>query len=239
MVLIRSLVFNVLFYGMTAVMVVVGLPLLLLPQRVVMVYANIWAWGLRLLLKIVGISHRISGPMPDGQVIYAAKHQSAWETVILYQEFGNPAPVLKRELLYLPVMGFYFMRLPSVPIDRSAGSKALRMLMVDSRQITADGHSIMIFPQGTRVAPGATYPYHGGTFAVYKATGLPVVPVALNSGLYWPRAAFFKRPGLIDVKLGEPIPPGLDRKTFMARLENEIENATLGLPGIAAAKKTG
>ena len=154
MLLIRSLVFNVLFYGMTAVMVVVGLPLLLLPQRVVIVYANIWAWGLRLLLKIVGISHRISGPMPEGQVIYAAKHQSAWETVILYQEFGNPAPVLKRELLFLPVMGFYFWRMPSVPIDRSAGSKALRMLMVDSRQITADSHSIMIFPQGTRVAPG-------------------------------------------------------------------------------------
>ena len=107
MLLIRSLVFNVLFYGMTAVMVVVGLPLLLLLQRVVIVYANIWAWGLRLLLKIVGISHRISGPMPEGQVIYAAKHQSAWETVILYQEFGNPAPVLKRELLFLPVMGFY------------------------------------------------------------------------------------------------------------------------------------
>ena len=239
MVLIRSLVFNVLFYGMTAVMVTIGLPLLLLPQRIVVFYANIWAGGLRLLLKIVGISHRISGPMPEGQVIYAAKHQSAWETVILYQELGNPAPVLKRELVYLPIMGFYFLRIPAVPIDRGAGSKALRMLMETASQIADAGHSILIFPQGTRVAPGASHPYHIGTFAVYKATGLPVVPVALNSGLFWSRAAFIKRPGWIDVTMGEPIPPGLDRKAFMARLENEIENATLVLPGMAAAEKTG
>jgi 1-acyl-sn-glycerol-3-phosphate acyltransferase len=238
MILIRSTIFNILFYGMTVVMVVIGLPLLLTPRRVVMVYASMWALMLKFLLYIVGISHRIYGPRPEGQVIYAAKHQSAWETVILYHEFGHPAPVMKRELIFLPVLGLYFLRMASVPVNRASGSKALRALMESARKITAAGHSILIFPQGTRVTPGHDHPYHAGTFALYRTTGLPVVPVALNSGLFWPRDSYLKSPGVIDVILGEAIPPGLDRETFMARIEDHIENAAASLPGMAADKKT-
>jgi len=132
------------------------------------------------------------------------------------------------------LIGLYFMRVPSVPINRSAGRNALTQLISSARKIAQTGSSILIFPQGTRVAPGASHPYHAGTFAIYQATGLPVVPVALNAGLLWPRQALIKRPGMIDVRYLEPIPPGLDRKSFMQRLETSIETATKALPGMPA-----
>jgi len=236
MAVIRSILFNILFYGATVLMSIIGLPLLLLPVWFIKKYEHIWAGVLIFLLRhIMGIRHRITGPRPEGQVIYAAKHQSAWETIVLYKEFGSPAPVLKRELIFLPLIGLYFLRVPSVPINRSAGRQALRQLIESARNIAATGSSILIFPQGTRVAPGASHPYHAGTFAIYQATGLPVVPVALNSGLVWPRQALFKKPGWIDVAYLDPIPPGLDRQMFMQRLEESIETATMALPGMPAA----
>jgi 1-acyl-sn-glycerol-3-phosphate acyltransferase len=239
--MIRSLIFNILFYGVTAIMVTIGVPVLLFPTFVVVKYANLWAGVLVFLLKhIIGMRHRIKGMRPDHPVIYAAKHQSAWETIVLYAEFGNPAPVLKKELVYLPFIGLFFLKIPSVPIDRSAGRSALKNLMVAAAKIKSIGGSILIFPQGTRTAPGATprdVPYHSGTFAIYQATGLPVVPVALNSGLFWSRAAFTKRPGMIDVELLAEIPPGLNRHDFMTRLEEAIETASNQLPGMAEAAK--
>jgi len=237
----RSLIFNFLFYGITAIMVTVGVPILLFPISVCQKYANIWSGILVFLLKhIIGLRHRIKGTLPDHPVIYAAKHQSAWETIVLYAEFGNPAPVLKKELIYFPFIGLLFFRIPSVPIDRSAGRFALKNLMESAVKIKTSGGSILIFPQGTRAAPGASVaeiPYHSGTFAIYQATGLPVVPVALNSGLFWSRAAFIKRPGVIDVDLLSEIPPGLNRREFMTRLEESIETATNRLPGMAEAAK--
>ena len=235
--IIRSLIFNILFYGITAIMAVIGLPILLLPYRVCQKYEHLWSAIMVFLLKyIMGITHRVTGARPDHPVIYAAKHQSAWETIFLYAEFDSPAPVLKKELIYLPFIGLFFVKVPSVPIDRSAGRAALKNLMAAAEKINKIGDSILIFPQGTRVAPGvssgAEHPYHAGTFAIYQATGLPVVPVALNSGLFWSRAAFTKKSGVIDVKLLPEIPPGLNRRDFMARLEHDIETATNALPGI-------
>jgi len=232
-VIIRSLIFNILFYGITAIMAVIGLPILLLPYRVCQKYEHLWSAIMVVLLKyIMGITHRVTGPRPDHPVIYAAKHQSAWETIFLYAEFDSPAPVLKKELIYLPFIGLFFVKVPSVPIDRSAGRAALKNLMAAAEKINKIGDSILIFPQGTRVAPGAEHSYHAGTFAIYQATGLPVVPVALNSGLFWSRAAFTKKSGVIDVKLLPEIPPGLNRRDFMARLEHDIETATNALPGM-------
>ncbi len=231
--IIRSLIFNILFYGITAIMAVIGLPILLLPYRVCQKYEHLWSAIMVVLLKyIMGITHRVTGPRPDHPVIYAAKHQSAWETIFLYAEFDSPAPVLKKELIYLPFIGLFFVKVPSVPIDRSAGRAALKNLMAAAEKINKIGDSILIFPQGTRVAPGAEHSYHAGTFAIYQATGLPVVPVALNSGLFWSRAAFTKKSGVIDVKLLPEIPPGLNRRDFMARLEHDIETATNALPGM-------
>ena len=214
-------------------MAVIGLPILLLPYRVCQKYEHLWSAIMVFLLKyIMGITHRVTGPRPNHPVIYAAKHQSAWETIFLYAEFDSPAPVLKKELIYLPFIGLFFVKVPSVPIDRSAGRAALKNLMAAAEKINKIGDSILIFPQGTRVAPGAEHSYHAGTFAIYQATGLPVVPVALNSGLFWSRAAFTKKSGVIDVKLLPEIPPGLNRRDFMARLEHDIETATNALPGM-------
>ena len=241
--ILRSLIFNVLFYGITAVMAVIGLPILLLPYRACQKYEHLWSAIMVVLLKyVMGITHRVSGARPDHPVIYAAKHQSAWETIFLYAELDSPAPVLKKELIYLPFIGLFFVKVPSVPIDRSAGRAALKNLMKAAQKINDIGDSILIFPQGTRVSPeassgtssGASHPYHTGTFAIYQATNLPVVPIALNSGLFWSRQAFTKKPGVIDVKLLPEIPPGLNRRDFMARLEHDIETATNALPGMDA-----
>ena len=214
-------------------MAVLGLPILLLPYKACQKYQHLWSAIMVLLLRyVMGIRHRVRGDRPDHPVIYAAKHQSAWETIFLYAEFDSPAPVMKKELVYLPFIGLFFIKVPSVPIDRSAGRTALKNLMAAAAKINDIGGSILIFPQGTRVAPGAHHPYHAGTFAIYQATGLPVVPVALNSGLFWSRAAFTKRSGVIDVQLLAEIPPGLNRRDFMARLEHDIEAATNALPGM-------
>ena len=214
-------------------MAVIGLPILLLPYRACQKYEHLWSAIMVVLLKyIMGITHRVTGARPDHPVIYAAKHQSAWETIFLYAEFDSPAPVLKKELIYLPFIGLFFVKVPSVPIDRSAGRAALKNLMAVAEKINKIGDSILIFPQGTRVAPGVEHSYHAGTFAIYQATGLPVVPVALNSGLFWSRAAFTKKSGVIDVQLLPEIPPGLNRREFMARLEHDIETATNALPGM-------
>ena len=237
MLFVRSLVFNILFYGLTAVMSILGLPLLALPQRLTMGYARIWGRLMVLLLRIAGISHRVVGTRPVRPVIYAAKHQSAWETIVLYDEFDCPAPVLKRSLLFIPVFGLYFLKVPTVPIDRSSGVEALRRLNRRVTRLAAERRSILIFPQGTRVAPGSSMPYLPGTFAIYKASGLEVVPVALNSGVYWGRESFTKRPGEITVQLLPPIPSGLGRDAFMSRLEEAVEGASNALPGMATSGK--
>jgi 1-acyl-sn-glycerol-3-phosphate acyltransferase len=228
--MIRALIFNILFYGSTVALAILGVPTLLLPHQAISKLGHLWSAVMVFLLKyIVGITHHIEGPRPKHQVIYAAKHQSAWETIFLYAELGSPAPVLKRELIFIPLVGQFISRVPSVPINRSAGRKSLKKLLDAAGKVKSIGYSILIFPQGTRIAPGAYRSYHSGTFAIYQATGLPVVPIALNSGLCWPRSSFMKRPGVIDVRLLPEIPPGLDRRAFMARLEADIEAATNAL----------
>lgn len=226
----RALIFNFLFYGITVILAIVAVPLLLLSHRAIIKLEHFWASVMIFLLKhTVGITHRIEGKKPDHQAIYAIKHQSAWETIVLYKELGSPAPVLKRELIFIPLFGQYVMRVPSIPIDRSAGRLSLKKLIDSSNKVKSSGSSIMIFPQGTRVAPGTSHPYHSGIFAIYSATNLPVVPIALNSGRCWPRSSVSKKPGVITVKILPEIPTGLDRHSFMARLERDIEQATAKL----------
>ena len=153
--MIRALIFNIFFYGTTALIAIIGLPLLLLPYQVSSKLEHLWSAMMVFYLKtFVGVTHRIEGPRPNHQVIYAAKHQSAWETIFLYAELGSPAPVLKRELIFIPFLGLFFIRVPSVPIDRSAGRQSLKKLIAAANKVKSIGDSILIFPQGTRVAPG-------------------------------------------------------------------------------------
>ncbi len=225
MIYLKSLLFNSLFYVGTAVLVIVMGPVLLLPSRFARMIARFWGWLTYRLLFIVGITQTISGSRQlDQQVIYAVKHQSAWETVILSWILASPAFVLKQELLRLPIIGWFFIKTGCIPVDRSAGMKALRDMRLAALQLANDGRSMLIFPQGTRVSPGDDKPYEIGVFALYEATGLPVVPVALNSGHVWPRNSWLKYPGHVSIEFLDPIQPGLDRKNFMVKIKESIES---------------
>ena len=234
---LRSLLFNVGWYVGTAAIAIVGLPLLLAPRRAVIAWADSWIvfclWWLRVTCRI---THRVRGleNRPAGPVILACKHQSSWETLAFHRVFPHAATVLKRELVFIPVVGWAMARAGNIAVERGEGAKALRSLLRQARETVAEGRSILIYPEGTRTPVGSTKPYHAGIAAVYRQLGIPVVPVALNSGLFWGRRKFVKRPGLIEVEVLPAIPPGLDRATFMATLQERIETATQRLVDGAA-----
>ena len=224
MVYLKSFVFNSLFYVGTCILVIVMGPVLLFPSRYARAVARFWGYMTYLLLGMIGITQTVSGDRHLGrQVLYAVKHQSAWETIILSWLLAAPAFVLKRELLWLPIIGWFFLKTGCIPVDRSAGMRALREMCAAGQDLAKKDRSMLIFPQGTRVAPGVEHRYEIGVFALYEATGLPVVPVALNSGHVWGRNSWLKRPGRIDVEFLAPIEPGLSRRDFMDRLETAIE----------------
>ena len=225
----KAALFNLGYFVWTAVVGTIGLPFLLAPRRAAMRFGRFWSQGVLLLLKaIVGLDHRVVGQdhLPPGGVIVAMKHQSAWDAIALPLVLHDPAPVVKRELLRLPFYGWYMARAGAIAIDRKAHGAALRAMLAAARQAAADGRPIVIYPQGTRVAPGATAPYQPGVFALYQALSLPLVPTAVNSGLFWGRRHFLKRPGHITLEFLEPIPPGRPRRQVMAELETRIEAAT-------------
>ncbi len=225
MVYLKSFVFNSLFYAGTGILVIVMGPVLMFPSRYARAVARCWGYMTYLLLSMIGVSQTVSGDRHlDRQVLYAVKHQSAWETIILSWLLAAPAFVLKRELLRLPIIGWFFLKTGCIPVDRSAGMKSLREMRSAGQDLAKKGRSMLIFPQGTRVTPGKEQPYEIGVFSLYQATGLPVVPVALNSGHVWPRNSWLKYPGTVSVEFLNPIEPGLDRKSFMATLTQRIED---------------
>jgi len=229
---LRALAFYIGFFGVTALFGVAGLPLLLAPRRWVMRFGRLWSrCVLALLRAIVGLDGEIRGieHIPSGPSIIAMKHQSAWDTLILPVILDDFAVVLKRELLFVPFYGWYAARAGSIAIDRRGGAGALRHMVAASRQAVAAGRPIVIFPEGTRTAPGHRLTYQPGVAALYQALGLPVVPAAVNSGLFWGRRSFVKRPGRISLAFLEPIPPGLPRRQMMSELEARIEAATSAL----------
>ena len=203
MIFIRSLLFNVAFYLWTSVMFLLSLPALLLPAGAVWALGRVWVCGTMLLLRIfVGLTHEVRGlahRLP-GAALYAVKHQSAWDTLVFALLLDRPAIVLKQELLNLPLFGWYMRKCRMIPVDRKGRATALKRMAADARDRAAAGRPILIFPEGTRVAPGQRRPYQPGAAALYGALGLPVVPVALNSGLFWGRRSFHKLPGRIVVE---------------------------------------
>lgn len=226
---LRSFLFNVGWYVGTAIIAIVGAPILLLPRRCVVAWSLFWVdfclWWLWLTCRL---THRVSGleNLPVGPVLLACKHQSSWETLAFSKLFPGSATVLKRELLFIPIVGWAMARAGNIAVERGDGAKALRSLVRQAKAALAEGRSILIFPEGTRVAVGSEKPYQIGTAALYRQLGVPVVPVALNSGVFWGRRKFIKWPGVIDVEILPPIPPGLDRDTFMEILRERIDGAT-------------
>lgn len=235
---VRSLLFVFTFYLWTILLSVLAVPALLASQRTTMRISELWAivslWVLRL---IVGLSYEVRGRnnLPKGPVIVALKHQSAWETIALWVLLENPAIVLKQSLARIPVFGWYMRRGQAIVIDRDAGPRALRPMVAAARSAVAQGRPIAIFPEGTRTPPGVRRPYQPGVAALYMHLGLPIVPVALNSGLFWGRRSFLKRSGKILVQFLPPIAPQLDRRHVMTELEHRIEDATAML--IAESKR--
>ena len=232
MLIFRSLVFNAFFFGSGAITCILLLPSLVLPRKVVQTGFSVWMHivfaGLR---AIAGLSVEIRGRenLPDGPVILACKHQSAWETGYFLKLLDDPAYILKRELLKIPVYGWLLRKSEAIAIDRSAGASALKQMITESRRAIENGRTVVLFPEGTRSSVGNSGDYHPGIAALYKDGKAPVVPVALNSGLFWPRRSFLKRPGKITLEFLPPMPEGLARKVFMTELENRIEAASNAL----------
>lgn len=239
MTAVRSLLYQLLFLPWTLGLAILYLPLLLGPRRVMQRAAAFWLAGaLWLQRTILGLSFEVRGQehRPAGAALVAAKHQSAWDTMIFHRLLNDPAYILKKELLSLPFIGWYLQKSGQVPIDRKAGIKALKLMVDGAKQAADQGRTIVIFPEGHRQPPGQAGEYHSGVAALYSGLDLPLVPVALNSGLFWGRNAFLRRPGVITLEFLPAIAPGMNRKLLMAEVENRIETATRALEAEALAR---
>ena len=228
-IFLRSLLFNILFYPNFVFWAIVALPTLAMPRKALLRVANWWAQSNIILMRIVcniRVEYRGVEKIPMGPLIVAAKHQSMWETISLLHFFDEPFFVLKRELLRIPLFGQYLVKANMVAIDRSSGARALKQVMRRAAEEVKHGRQFVIFPEGTRRPPGAPPDYKGGVALIYADCGVPCLPVALNSGLFWPRRTFLRYPGTLVVEFLDPLPPGLPRDEFMTRLREAIETAT-------------
>ncbi len=218
----RTLLFNIVFYGLS-IPIVATVPISAwFGQRAVIVHATVWTrfhrWAARVLL---GIRVRVEGTMPEGPALYAAKHQAMFETLELQRMLDGPAMALKQELAEIPIWGWACRRYGALVVDRDASSTALRKMMREASVAKAQGRSILIFPEGTRVAPGEQPPIKSGFAGLYRLLAMPTVPVAVDSGRLWPKRGP-KRAGVITFRFGEVIPPGLGREEIEARVHTAM-----------------
>lgn len=229
MLALRSLLFNVAFYLNLILWMLAIIPTFAMRRRALIRAAQAWARSSLWLLRVIAgtkVEFRGLEKIPEGGLLVAAKHQSFWETFVLASLFDDPTFILKRELTWLPFFGWYLWKADMVPIDRRAGSLALVEMNARAKEAVERGRQILIFPEGTRRAPGAEPAYKYGVAHLYTNLGVPCLPVALNSGLYWPRRRFLRRPGTIILEILEPIPPGKPRDAFFAEVQDRIETAS-------------
>jgi 1-acyl-sn-glycerol-3-phosphate acyltransferase len=228
----RSLIFNALFYVNITIRMIVALPTILLPYSflhgVLRRYASSTLWFLRVVCG-TKVEWRGREKLPAGPCIVACKHQSLWETFALFMLLPDPTYVLKRELMWLPLFGWLATKARMIAIDRGSHAKALASMTAAARREAARGRQIVIFPEGTRRPPGAKPRYLPGVAFLYAELGLPCVPIALNSGLFWPRRSLRRHPGTVLVEVLDAIPPGLEKREFLMRLQNATEQATARL----------
>ncbi|HEX6101426.1 MAG TPA: lysophospholipid acyltransferase family protein [Alphaproteobacteria bacterium] len=232
MTVFRSFLFNAVFYVNLAAFMVVGLGFLITPRAWSMEALKLWSrvsvWWLEAIagtrLEVRGAEH-----LPSGAAIVAGKHQSMWETFALFPLLDDPAIVLKRELMWIPVFGWFAWKFAMIPVDRAARGPALKAMLARAGAAVAENRQILVFPEGTRRPPDAPPDYKSGASALYLTLKVPCVPFALNSGLFWPRRKLLRRPGTIVVEFLPAIPPGLARREFERRLIEAIEPATARL----------
>lgn len=226
---IRSVLFALCFYVVTTLFLVLGSPLLFGPRKWAMAglkaHAIVCLWLLRIVGGI-GLEVRGLDKLAAAPALIVSKHQSAWDTFALIPLFHDPAIVLKSELRHIPLYGWFCVKFEHILVKRDRAAAALKAMIADARQRASAGRQILIFPEGTRRAPGAAPDYKPGHVALYEGLGLPCFPVALNSGVYWPRQSLIRPPGNIVVEILDPLPPGLPRSEYRQRLESAIEAAS-------------
>lgn len=242
MVVLRTLLFSLWIYGWGIILGIVCLPSILLGQKAVLGSVKLWARVVRFGMHWVGgakVEFRGEDFLPQDAAICAGKHQSTLDVVVSFLLVPGPTSIMKRELLWYPIFGWYALMAKNIPIDRGRRVSAVKKMREVAKLRTEEGRQIMIFPEGTRRAPGAEPSYRPGVFGLYEKLSVPVVPIATNSGLCWHRG-FLIRPGKIVYEALPPIEPGLDRRAFMARLEKELEAASERLldEGLAVQGRT-
>ncbi len=229
MIVFRSVLFSIVFYLNTVVMLIAAIPTFLMPRTAILRVAQAWARvSLFFLRVIVGtkVEYRGLEHLPKGGLLVASKHQSFADIHALLPKLRDPTFILKRELTWIPLFGWFTIKGGMIPVDRSRGASAIADMNRRARDEVARGRQILIYPEGTRRAPGAEPAYKQGVAHLYRTLGVPCVPVALNSGLYWPRRRMVMQPGTIIVEFLEAIPPGLGRDEFMTTLKDRIEEAS-------------
>ncbi len=225
---LRSLIFNISFLVIwTPLICIIFYPFTLFSTSLAYFVGKTWAKGTLFLIHIIcGVTHKVEGleNIPDSSYIIASKHQSAWDTLVFFLYIKKPTYILKHELMRIPVLSLYLRKMNMIDVKRSDGSKALKSMTKRAAQRLKDGCNIIIFPEGTRTKVGESKPLQPGIAAIYNHPDInvPVVPVALNSGKFWGRESFIKKPGVITLKFLPPIKSTLHRKEFMKLLEESI-----------------
>ena len=234
---IKSLVFVGQMYLMMLVIGLVYLPYALASRNGARAGCKAYCrWVLWTARWMVGLHSEVRGPVPTGEVLLAAKHQSFLDILIIFNAVPSGKFIMKREILWTPIIGLYAVRLGCVAVDRGKRGAAIRKMSEDVKKGRADAGQLIIYSQGTRVAPGVRAPYKVGTGVLYEQMGQPCVPAATNVGVFWPRTGIYRKPGLAVVEFLPPIAPGLGREAFMQQLENSIEtrsNARMREAGFA------
>jgi 1-acyl-sn-glycerol-3-phosphate acyltransferase len=228
-IFLRSLVYNVLFYLLLVFWIIVAIPTYLMPPRAFMGVAKAWARSSVSLMRLIcrtKVEIRGLEKIRPGPLIVASKHQSMWETFALLQFFDQPLFIYKRELAWIPFFGWYLVKSKMIGVDRGGGMRSLMEMARRAPKEIRSGRQLIIFPEGTRRPVDAPPAYMTGVGQIYVNSGVACVPVALNSGLFWPRRNFMRYPGTLVVEFLDPLPPGLSRKEFITRVSGVIEDAT-------------
>ncbi|MCB1342455.1 MAG: 1-acyl-sn-glycerol-3-phosphate acyltransferase [Pseudooceanicola sp.] len=221
---IRSLVFIVTIYTAMLVLGIVFAPFALFTREAAFMACKSFCVFTRWTARwMVGIRTEVRGPVPEGEVIVAAKHQSFLDILLIFHTVPRAKFIMKRELLWTPIIGIYAKRIGCIPVNRGKRGAAIAKMVQDVAAEFADPGQLVIYPQGTRVPPGQYLPYKAGTGVLYESLAEPCYPAATNVGLFWPKKGIIRRPGLAVVEFLDPMPPGMARDAFMAELESRIE----------------
>lgn len=229
MIVLRSLAFMIVFYAWSVIMGLAMLPCVVAPRRWMIAMFRFWGRGIYMLLDVLcGVKVEIRGKhlIPQGAALVAPKHQCMFDVFSQFVWLPDSCWVMKKELMWIPFLGWYSIKTQMMVVDREGGAAALKKMVREALLRFADNRQLVIFPEGTRGTPGVAGDYKPGVAALYRELGVPCVPVATNSGVHWPAHGFLRKPGVIVFEFLEPIPPGLKRATFMDTLKTRIETAS-------------